>query len=256
MTDIAILPARTDNYIYLAPCPQGGVLAVDPGASRPVREWLEARGQSLCGILITHHHGDHMAGVPELLQAWDVPVVAPRDDRIPCSTVRIGEEDPFACGGLHLRAVETPGHGSADCSYIIDEPPGGGPPVLFSGDALFVGGCGRLFEGTPQQMWHSLRKLAALPEDTLVYCGHEYTEENYAFAASILPGYAPLHHRREHLLKELREGRPTVPSTIGQEKETNIFLLADHPAVREALAMPDAPAADVFAELRRRKDRF
>ena len=256
--DIELLPILEDNYAYLIFEPGAARCAVvDPGAAQPVLARLRQLGRELHLILITHHHADHTAGLGQLKRETGAEVVLSRGDvaRVngievpPDRTVAEGEE--FQLGAVRCRVLETPGHTRSHVSYWFPE-----AEAVFCGDTLFALGCGRLFEGTPEQMWQSLLKLRALPETTRMYCGHEYTLANARFALAVDPDNAELRARAREVEELRRQGRPTLPSTIGLERRTNPFLRADDPGLKRALGLEGEADAAVFAELRRRKDRF
>ena len=247
------LPAFDDNYIWTWRDDAGRAVVVDPGQAGPV---LAAADDGLrpVGILLTHHHGDHVGGVDELRRRWpDLPVIAPADDRIATASQRVGEGDRVAIGDWAFETFAVPGHTVSHIAFH-------GHGLLFCGDTLFSLGCGRLFEGTPAQMLGSLERLAALPGDTRVCCGHEYTLSNAAFARVVEPDNPALARRIEEAQAMRQSGRPTLPSTLAGECDTNPFLRVDAPAVRAAVASQagHAPGDRVatFAALRRWKDGF
>lgn len=252
------LSAFNDNYIWCLDHDDGGeALVVDPGQAGPVFAAADA-GLRPGAVLLTHHHDDHVGGVAELLQRWpDLPVYAPDDPRITTTTEVVGDGSWIRAVGFELDVIAVPGHTSSHVAYFHDAPGGG---ALFSGDTLFSLGCGRLFEGSPLQMHRSLSRLAALPGTTRLYCGHEYTLSNAAFARVVEPDNAAL-TRRTQEAKDMRDAsRPTLPSTLDSELACNPFLRCDQPAVVAAVAdrLGRAPtdAVEVFAELRRWKDGF
>ncbi|MFP4126892.1 MAG: hydroxyacylglutathione hydrolase [Alphaproteobacteria bacterium] len=246
---IAIL---RDNYAYLlTEVETGSTAVVDPGEAAPVLAALEQRGRRLDWIVLTHHHQDHVGGVAELKRRTGCKAVGPRGEfnRMPVLDLTVAEGESFALGHAVAQIVETPGHTAGHvCYYFPDD------PALFSGDTLFVLGCGRLFEEDAAAMWTSLGKLAALPPETKVYCGHEYTLANARFALTVDPDNAELAARARKIEEARERGEPTVPTTIREELATNPFLRADTAAIRQHLGMRDDPAAAVFAEIRRRKD--
>lgn len=253
--EIEILPAMSDNYIYLMREPASGTTAVvDPGVAAPVLEALgrAGAGRRLDLILLTHHHGDHVGGVAELKAAFGAAVVGSRADaaRIDGLDRMVGEGDRLDLAGHPVEVLETPGHTGGHISYVLPE-----DEALFCGDTLFALGCGRLFEGDAPTMWRSLQKLAALPDATRVYCGHEYTLSNARFALTVDPDNGALQARAAEVERLREAGRPTIPSTIGLEKATNPFLRAADPAIRARLGLASAPDAAVFGEIRRRKDK-
>ena len=259
MTAVAALevhqfPCLSDNYAYLVRDPATGRTAsIDsPDATAIARE-LDARGWHLDFILNTHHHGDHAGGNLALKSRYGCTVVAARDDaaRIPGADVLVADGDSFDLGGQRATVLATPGHTRAHiCWWFADS------GCVFVGDTLFAMGCGRLFEGTPPQMWQSLRRLMALPDDTRVYCAHEYTLSNGRFALTVEPDNAALRARVAAVTAARAEGQPTVPTTIGAERATNPFVRADSAGIRAALGLDGAPDLEVFAETRRRKDQF
>jgi hydroxyacylglutathione hydrolase len=250
--DIEILPALSDNYVYVIHDRSTGTTGVvDPPEVEPVLAVLEREGWSLDWILITHHHADHTAGVEELKRRSSCRVVGPRaeSDRIAGVDLEVAEGDRFELGESVALVFDTPGHTSGHISYWFEA-----AGALFCADALFSLGCGRLFEGTPAEMWTSLSKLRALPDETRVYCGHEYTLSNARFALTVDPDNAALQQRAAEVEKLAAAGERTIPSTLGEEKAANPFLRPDDPAIRSRLGMPDASDAEVFGEIRRRKD--
>jgi hydroxyacylglutathione hydrolase len=258
MTAIIPIPAFADNYIWLLR--EGGVAAVvDPGDAAPVLAYLERERLELAAIVNTHHHGDHVGGNRALLARSQVPVFGPARETIPGVTRVLAEGDTFSLPGigLDLSVLDVPGHtaGHIACTGRTAE-----SPIVFCGDTLFTGGCGRLFEGTPAQMVDSLSKLAALPADTRVFCGHEYTLANLRFAQAVEPANALLRQRQAGAQAKRDRGEPTVPSTIAEERATNPFLRVDEPAVRAAAELHAgrrlADRVAVFAEVRAWKNAF
>ncbi|MDP5290757.1 hydroxyacylglutathione hydrolase [Oceanimonas sp. CHS3-5] len=250
------LRAFNDNYIWLIGNGRQAAV-VDPGEAAPVTAALAERDLELTAILITHHHHDHTGGVRELLAAWpDAAVYAPADERLPApGAIALYDGDPVSLPalGLELTVLSIPGHTRGHIAYV-------GNGMLFCGDTLFSGGCGRLFEGTPEQMHHSLERLAALPDDTQVYCAHEYTLSNLAFCHAVEPDNPALLNYMKQAAKLRQQDVPTLPSTIGREKAINVFLRTGEPAVRAAAqqqAMEELNEdCQVFAALRRWKDHF
>lgn len=250
---LTALPAFQDNYIWVLADGRGGAVVVDPGEAAPVLE-AAANGLEPTALLLTHHHADHCGGVAALLERWPgLDVYAPDDPRITTATHRVGQDSvvPFANAGFHVHAV--PGHTSSHVAFH-------GSGHLFCGDTLFSLGCGRLFEGTPGQMLDSLNRLAALPGDTAVCCGHEYTLANAAFAQAVDPANDALRRRTEEARTMRSAGRPTLPSTLALELATNPFLriraTAIRAAVQERLGRESVDDVEAFAELRRWKDGF
>ncbi len=243
-----------DNYGVLVHDPaSGATAAIDAPEAAPIEAALQATGWRLSDIFVTHHHADHTAGIAELKQRYRCRVIAPRNEatRIPLVDVQVGEGDSVSAGDLSARVIETPGHTLGHIAYWFDQ-----ERIVFVGDTLFSIGCGRVIEGTPEMMWQSLLKLRALPDDTAIYCGHEYTEANIRFARTIEPDNERL-AAREAEVKTLRARKaPTIPVRIGDEKAENPFLRADRPEVAAQVSMSGQPPAQVFAEIRERKNKF
>ena len=247
------LPSRSDNYIWQLSDGEGRWLVVDPGEAAPVLAAAKD-GPAPEAILLTHHHGDHVEGVAELLARWPgVAVYGPDDARVGSGHIRVGQGDRVQAGPWTFQVLAVPGHTRSHIAFH-------GHGLLFSGDTLFSLGCGRLFEGGAGDMLGSLDRLAALPPETLVCCGHEYTLANAAFARVVDPDNAALRRRHEEAIAMREHARPTLPSTLAEELACNPFLRVDAPAVRAAVAarLPAAAAhrVEAFAELRRWKDGF
>ncbi|HUJ47057.1 MAG TPA: hydroxyacylglutathione hydrolase [Rhizomicrobium sp.] len=251
---IELIPCLTDNYAYLVQDSQSGLCAVvDPSEPEPVHKALSAKRRKLTHILNTHHHLDHTGGNLALKEEFGAQVVGPGKDRdrIPGIDVGVEESAPWRFGDRAVNVLEIPAHTRAHIAFHFPD-----DRIVFTGDTLFAMGCGRLFEGTPQMMWSSLSKLMRLPDDTRVYCGHEYTLSNGRFALTLEPGNPDLQSRMRDVEQLRAAARPTIPSTIGLEKKTNPFLRPDSPEIRKTLGLEDADNVSVFAETRRRKDNF
>lgn len=253
MTQPTPLPALTDNYIWTLTDTADRMLVVDPGQAAPVIDHAQRSGATPAAVLLTHHHGDHIAGVAELAGHWPgLPVYAPDDARIGHATHRVADGDQVQVADWTLKVLAVPGHTSSHIAYH-------GHGLVFSGDALFSLGCGRLFEGTPAQMLASLDRLAALPGQTLVCCGHEYTRANAAFARAVEPDNAALLQYSQDIEHMHARQQPTLPSPLSRELACNPFLRIDAPGVRASLAdrvAPDSGRVGYFAALRRWKDDF
>jgi hydroxyacylglutathione hydrolase len=251
--EIHQFPCLKDNYGVLVHDREGGVtLSIDAPDAAAVSRALEAKGWRLTHVLVTHHHADHTAGIPGLKAETQCVVIGPEAeaDRIPFLDRGVKEPETLVLGGLGVRVLDTPGHTIGHVSYWIEE-----AEVAFVGDTLFAMGCGRVLEGTPEMMWGSLKKIAALPKTTRLYCGHEYTVSNGKFGASIEPDNAQLKQRLVEAEALRAEGRATLPTRIDLELETNVFLRADTRGIRDRLGLAFVPAWKVFADLRERKNR-
>ena len=263
MIEVNAIPGFVDNYFWLLSDGRHAAV-VDPGDAGPVRAALQHQGLQLGAILITHHHGDHIGGVAALLADRKVPVYGPRAElaQIPFIDHPLddGTRIEVPGVGLHCEVIAVPGHTLGHIAYFAAAAAGRNGNLLFCGDTLFVAGCGRLFEGTPGQMHASLARLAALPDDTQVFCAHEYTLSNLAFARAVEPHSATLAAEIERVRALRARNEPSVPSTIGQERRFNPFLRVQEASVRAAATAQSgsAPAGDaaVFAALRRWKDGF
>ncbi len=258
MIQIDALPAFTDNYLWLLQDTASKRCAVvDPGDAAPVRTWLERNPQwQLSDILVTHHHNDHVGGVAELKQLTGATVYGPAHESIPARDVALEDNATLQVLGLDFQVFAVPGHTLGHIAYYH----AGSAPLLFSGDTLFAGGCGRLFEGTPAQMHQSLQRLARLPAATAVFCAHEYTLSNLRFARAVEPGNPDLAQRFADVTRLREENRITLPSSIGLELLTNPFLRVDEASVKEKADertghVNPSPAA-TFAALRAWKDKF
>ena len=252
MDSVITIPALGDNLIYLHRYNQSDCLVVDPSDCSSVLRILREQDLSLKMILVTHHHWDHTGGVAELKQKTGCKVVGGDKRRIRGVDQLVEDGEILPAGDADVHVIATPGHTSTSVCYYVLPSGTNVSGILWTGDTLFVGGCGRLFEGNAKSMSESLQKLASLPDDTLVYCGHDYTLENYEFALSIEPDNQAVRQR----LNDIRQTGQTVPSTMLQERTTNVFLLAGTPELKAALNMPQAKDFEAFAELRQRKDIF
>jgi hydroxyacylglutathione hydrolase len=252
--EIEPVPCLRDNYAYLVYDPDEGVCGVvDASEAGPVKRALERRGLKLTHILSTHHHNDHVGGNLALKAEFGATVVGAAKDaaRIPGLDIGLNEGDVFTFGSHEARVLEIPAHTSQHIAFWFEA-----DRCVFTGDTLFAMGCGRLFEGTADEMWTSLSKLMRLPDDVRVYCGHEYTEANGRFALTLEPNNADLAARMDEVRKVRAKGLPTIPSTIGIEKKTNPFLRAGSSEIRRTLELENARDVEVFAETRKRKDSF
>jgi hydroxyacylglutathione hydrolase len=250
--EIVTVPCLKDNYAYLVHDGKTGQTAlIDAPQAGPIRQALETRGWTLSDILITHHHGDHIDGVDALRAGTRVIGAAADAHRLPPLDLAVVPGQTFTTCASTVKVMDVSGHTVGHVAYHI---PDGG--AVFTADSLMALGCGRLFEGTPAQMWDSLQRLAALPPETLVCSGHEYTAANARFAVTIEPDNAALQARIHAITAARKAGLPTVPSILDLELQTNPFLRAGLPEVKAAVGMTHATDAEVFAEIRARKDRF
>jgi hydroxyacylglutathione hydrolase len=250
--EIVTVPCLSDNYAYLVKGPDG-VCLIDAPDAEPIIQALEARNWPLDVIMITHHHHDHIDGVEQLRKRYGCKVMGPKAEeaKLPPLDMALEEGMNGGTGDAYMVPMMVPGHTLGHMAFYF---PNAG--AVFTADSLMAWGCGRVFEGSPEMMWDSLSKLAALPLETKIYSGHEYTMSNAKFALSIEPENANLKSRYKAVAAARAEHRPTVPSVLSQELETNPFLRANHPDVKNTLGMQNAADADVFAEIRKRKDNF
>lgn len=253
------LPAFDNNYIWMLHNGREAVV-VDPGDAKPVLHALQSEDVQLKAILVTHHHHDHTGGVDYLRQTTGAQVFGPAHEPVPEPLKRLIGGDVVCVLGLEFRVIDVPGHTAGHIAYFCDSQERlGGNPVLFCGDTLFSGGCGRLFEGTPAQMLASLAQLSALPDSSRVCCAHEYTLGNLQFALEIEPDNPQLVAHHKHCLALRANGQPTLPSTIALENQINPFLRSHHPTVMESARTFDAKGVDqagVFATLRQWKNHY
>ena len=263
--EIRQFPCRSDNYGILIHDGSAGVTAaVDAPDEDAVRKALRDAGWALTHIFTTHSHFDHVAGHQALKRETNCTIYGPEKEArdIPCIDIPVAEGEKLAFGSIEVQVLETPGHTPGHVTYFLPnavDVPGSGRKsgVAFAGDTLFSVGCGRVIEGRHAEMWRSLQKIMALPPDTLIYCGHEYTQANIRFALTVEPENPALLDRKRKVDVLRSRGEPTLPVTLATELETNPFLRAKSPAIRKSLGLgPDVPDSKVFEELRRRKDRF
>jgi hydroxyacylglutathione hydrolase len=251
--EIHQFPCLSDNYgVLIRDAEHNVVAAIDAPDAKAVAAALQAKGWRLTHILTTHHHGDHTAGNLALKGETKCTIIGPRAEaaKVPGIDKQVGEGDTFKFGGHEVRVLDTPGHTAGHISYVI---PSAG--VAFVGDTLFAIGCGRVIEGNAQMMWASLEKLMALPKETAVYCGHEYTQANARFALTVEPENEALLKRAKQVDALRAAGKPTLPTNIGIELETNPFLRPHVPAIQKRLSMVGKPEWQIFGEIRERKNR-
>ena len=251
--EIRLFPCLSDNFGYLIHDPATKATAsIDAPEAAPVIKVLAREGWTLTDILVTHHHHDHVGGISELKQNFGCRVVAPHDKSAKIADVdlRVKGGDTVKIGGLTARVLETPGHTLDHISYLFE-----GEKALFAADTLFSIGCGRVFEGNYPMMWDSLLKLRALPDDIRLYCGHEYTAANVKFALTVEPDNPALKARAAEVTRLRADNKPTVPTLLADEKKANVFLRADVPSVAAAVGLAGQGAAEVFRELRERKNK-
>ena len=251
--DVTPIPAFDDNYIWLLSTPNGDAAVVDPGDAQPVNAYLKSHGLTLKQILITHHHYDHTGGIEALTADWQCEVIAPENPSIAAVSKRVTEGDEVTVLGQLFDVLEVPGHTLDHIAYYRDD-------ILFCGDTLFAGGCGRVFEGTHPQMRQSLAKLRGLPTNTRVFCAHEYTLSNLRFALAADPNNAELKARFDRCESLRAANQPTVPSTLAEEQATNPFLRWDAQSLINDLSAQQTLIGEdgdgVFQTLREWKDRF
>ncbi len=248
------VPVLSDNYVYLAHDPSSAQTAIiDPAVVDPVMDAANQKGWSITHILNTHHHADHTGGNLEIKEATGCTIVGPRNDRdrIPGIDIEVGDDDTYMLGNAKAHVFDVPGHTRGHIAYWFEE-----SDTLFCGDTLFAMGCGRLFEGTPEQMWSSLSKLNSLPGETKVYCAHEYTQANGRFALSVEPENEALVQRMHDVDRKRQDNIPTVPSTLEEEWATNPFLRVESDDLQRNIGLLGGDPVSVFAKTRRLKDEF
>jgi hydroxyacylglutathione hydrolase len=251
---VRLFPCLQDNFgVLVHDSSTGRTAAIDAPEAAPVEAALQGNGWKLTDILVTHHHGDHTGGILELKKKYGCRVVAPRGeaDKIPGVDETVGEGDTVKVGNLTAHVLETPGHTLGHIAYWFHA-----DKMAFVGDTLFSIGCGRVIEGTPEMMWHSLTKLRDLPGDTRIFCGHEYTQANIRFAKTIEPNNKALLSRSAVVDALVADNKSTIPSMLEEEREANCFLRADVPEVAASVGLSGKPPAEVFAEIRARKNKF
>lgn len=252
--ELSVIPCLSDNYAFLIHEHNNDLTAViDTPDVRAIENALNERHWKLTHILNTHHHWDHAGGNLEFKKKTNCTIVGPRADaeRIPGVDILVGEGDIYEFGDLRATVYDTPGHTKGHIVYhFADE------GVAFVGDTLFAMGCGRLFEGTPEQMWESLQKISQWPDDTKIYCAHEYTQNNGNFALTVEPDNQDLINRMEKVNDLRSRGKPTIPTTIGLEKKTNPFLRPMSRNIQKSIHMQNAPLVDVFAKIRQLKNQY
>lgn len=247
---LVTVPCLADNYAFLLHDPGSGQTAlIDAPEAAPIKAELDARGWVLSDILLTHHHDDHIAGVAALRAGARVIGAAADAHRLPPLDLAVAEGDRLQICGQQMDVLDVPGHTLGHIAFVM-------PGYAFTGDSLMAGGCGRLFEGTPAQMWQSLQKLRDLPDETLICSGHEYTAANLAFAQSLDPDNPDLISRRAEVEELRRKQQPTVPSRLLTERRTNPFMRADTADLQDRLGMSGEASVNVFAHIRAEKDRY
>ena len=254
MIHIELIRALSDNYIYLLHNDKDNITAViDPGEAYPVTKVLQEKNWNLDQIINTHHHNDHTGGNAELKKQWGSKLIAPsyEKDYIPNVDNFVSHNDIISIAGLDANVIHTPGHTLGHVCYYIPK-----QKCLFSGDTMFYLGCGRVFEGTMEEMWHSLLKLKSLPDDTLVYCGHEYTLSNAKFSTHIDPNNSLLKKAYADINIQREKGLPTIPFLLGNEKKINPFLRVDEPLFTNAMGLQTNNPSELFGKLRVQKDNF
>ena len=254
MIHIELISALSDNYIYLLHNDKDNITAViDPGEAYPVTKMLKDKNWNLDQIVNTHHHNDHTGGNAELKKQWGSQLIAPsyEKDNIPNVDIFVSHDDIISIAGLDARVIHTPGHTLGHVCFYIPE-----QKCLFSGDTMFYLGCGRVFEGTMEEMWDSLLKLKSLPDDTLVYCGHEYSLSNAKFSNHIDTNNPLLEKAYINIKSQREKGLPTIPFLLGKERKINPFLRADEQSFRTEIGLKTNNSSEAFKEIRLQKDNF
>ena len=252
--DIDIIPCLNDNYSYLIKDNQTDTVAIiDPSEFRPCDKKINEKYKKLDFILNTHHHFDHVGGNAELKKKYGSKILGFEKDqkRIPAIDVLLKDDQEFKIGNLDFKTIFIPGHTSGHIAFYLEK-----EKVIFTGDTLFSLGCGRVFEGTYEEMFNSLNKIKSLPEDTKIYCGHEYTKNNFNFCFKFNPNNNHLKDKQKEIDAKTKEGKPTIPSTIKEEIKTNIFLRYDDLDVKGTLNLKNASDLEIFTKLRELKDNF
>lgn len=247
-------PARSDNFgVLLHDQESGATAAIDAPEADPIIRMAQERGWRLTHVFVTHKHLDHIEGIPALKATYSCEVIGPQTSAAETGVYdrTLNDGDVFTWAGTEVRAIATPGHTLDHVSYWLPD-----ENLAFVADTIFALGCGRVIEGTHAMMWESIKRLRELPEETVLYCGHEYTLANAKFAVTVDPGNERLRERYAEVQRLREAGRPTLPTTMALEKATNPFLRADHPDIAAAVGLSGADPAKIFAEIRTRKDRF
>ncbi len=252
--EVKQIPCLDDNYGFLVHDVESGATAsIDTPEAEAINAALVEQGWTLTHIFNTHHHFDHAGGNEALKEQWGCQIIGAANDahRIPGIDQQVVEGDVVELGATRVRVIEVPGHTLGHIAYYFEQ-----DQVAFVGDTLFALGCGRMFEGTADQMWHSLEKLMNLPDETVVYCAHEYTQANAAFAVTVEPDNEALQARAEEIARLRYEGIPTVPTSIGLERQTNPFVRPTSSNLQKTIDLVGADPVAIFAETRKRKDHF
>ena len=251
MLKISHIQAYSDNYIWLIQTNEGNTL-VDPGDASPVLDFIQREEIEIDDILITHHHFDHVGGLQSLKPLIKGSIIGPESKNIDKLDYKVKDGELITTIGLEFSVIEIPGHTLDHIAFYSNTE----KEVLFCGDTIFSGGCGRVFEGTHEEMFHSLNKIKNLPPDTKIYCGHEYTNSNLNFCLEHDPKNTHLKDKKIDIEKKLNSNQPTIPSTIADEIKTNIFLRCDDPEIKQGLGLKDSSDVEVFSKLRDLKDSF